>query len=86
MSTRPTFEPGGQYDQGNTARTTATRRPEGPKEDPRIVWLRDYRRGRRDAAEAIAKGSARQTFGSFAATPYAAGYRARVQEEEGSKP
>lgn len=53
------------------------------KEHPLKAWRRDYLAGFTQAARDIAAGTPRGSFGSFAATAYAAGYRDGVQEAGG---
>lgn len=74
--TGTTFRPGRQaYDQGQTLTTKNVRvRPLSPL----AQYRRDYLAGFRDGAGDVKAGQERLTFGSFAATAYAAGYRDAV--------
>lgn len=74
-----TFEPGGRYDQTRTA-TRITVPIRTAQEDPRATYDREWLAGYRDAVRDLGAGKARSTFGSFAATARAQGYKAAMKE------
>jgi hypothetical protein len=73
--TGTTFKPGGRYDQRQTLTTGVLARSLTPLDEYKVGFLRGFRDGARD----LSADKVRVTFGSFAVTAYAAGYRAAIQ-------
>ena len=60
--------------------SSASWKPVPVQEHPLVEWEREYVAGFTEAAKDIAAGKVRITFGSFAISGFATGYRAGIRE------